>query len=1416
MKPKQQYRFLLAVTSRKPLALSAAALLTCLATPAAFAATLTWDTVSGDGAAITAGSGNWNLTAGNTVWNNGTSNVIWSQTANNDGSNAAAFAGTDGTLDQYVITLAAQMAAESITFNSSGYQITGSTLALMPTATTNGAITVAVGKTATINSAIAYANNAATTITANAGAVLNLGGGASNAQYTFTGAGTVNMTAGTYTANTGAVNVASFNQSGGTFNVTPGNNIGYNINSATQNVAYNIAAGTLSVNGNNTTATVNNAFLGIGNGTGANTSTLNVGGTSIVNVGTTASRSGEIRIGNTAASNGVLNVFGGTVTIGTGSAANQIYFFKAGADAGFTAAMTQSAGTVTANGIQFGGTTGTYNSASVATLQLSGGSLYIGAQGITKGSGASALPVTIQLQGGTLAASVNWSSSLDMKLGTSSTIQAANSTNVARDITLSGILSDDGANGTLTKTGTGTLTLSGSNSYTGATAVTGGILTLSGTGAVNSSSGISVNGSGAKLLQTSSVAVSPEVTLTQGTLTGSGTVNTVNAADSVNAIISNNNGVAGAALTIGNLTLAGAANINLFSNTTAASLIVTGTLTTAATPATITANNAGGWTNGSTYTLLTFGGGSIAGSANNFAHVVNNLVTRQSAVWGSTSSEITLAIAGDNPVWSGANGGAWTTDLTDSPTSATPNWALKTGLTATDFWLGDKAEFNDTVDLGAGPTAPTTTTVDISTANVSPTTTVFNNSTLDYTLNSGGGFGIANGNLIKNGSGNLTITAANTYSGTTEIHAGTITLSGSGSLGTGSALTLGGGKLDLGTLSRTVGAVSITAPAASGDTIGNGSLTGTSYAASNATGNAIISANLLVSGSAGFAKSGVGTVTLSGNNTYTGATAVNGGILKLSGTGKLGNGNYAGAISIAPTATLENASGTSQTLSGAITGGGTLLLSAAGGMVLSNSGNAYGALNITGAGRVFISASGALPAAATVSVSGGGILDFNTGASYAQAITVGDTGGLATRVTGGTTFSNVTLPGTGILILNNDDATTTNLTITNGQTLTGNLTVQLGGSRMLTTTAALGNVTLSGVITGSGGLTFASSGNTGNTNNLWGTGVLTLTGANDYTGGTTLNQGTLTVGTGGTLGATTGALAVNNTNTVTSARNAVLTLATAVDTTVGSLSGTIATPTSGTNTATINTQTGRNFTVNQTVDGTYAGVIAGGGSFTLGSLSTAKLALTGANTYSGATLINGGVLELNGSISGDATVAAGATLRGSGNVGGVVTVQSGGFLAPGNSIESLVTGSLNLNAGSTVAFELNNDADPSDAADLVGTGDLTLDVGNTANLTLTELGAGTWDLAEKITLFSYGGAWNGGLFNFGSAVADDSVISFGGTDWLFNYNDTTAGTNFIGDLTGTAYVTMTVVPEPGTVTLLGGMAVLALLRRRRA
>lgn len=220
---------------------------------------------------------------------------------------------------------------------------------------------------------------------------------------------------------------------------------------------------------------------------------------------------------------------------------------------------------------------------------------------------------------------------------------------------------------------------------------------------------------------------------------------------------------------------------------------------------------------------------------------------------------------------------------------------------------------------------------------------------------------------------------------------------------------------------------------------------------------------------------------------------------------------------------------------------------------------------------------------------------------------------------------------------------------------------------------------------------------------------------------------------------------------------------------------------------------------------------------------TGSLTLSGTNSYTGTTTVSSGVLAVNGSL-GNTTTTIGntGTLRGSGSIGGSVTIQSGGTIAAGNSIESLTTGSLSMQAASTFAYEIDKDAVSTIAGDLTAvTGVLTLDLANTAILTLNELGTtGVWTAGEKLTLLSYSGGWNGGLFKYlGGTLNDDSTFTYSGTQWMFNYNDITAGTNYTGDLTNggvgvPSYVTMTAVPE-SSAALLGGLGMLILLRRRR-
>lgn len=242
----------------------------------------------------------------------------------------------------------------------------------------------------------------------------------------------------------------------------------------------------------------------------------------------------------------------------------------------------------------------------------------------------------------------------------------------------------------------------------------------------------------------------------------------------------------------------------------------------------------------------------------------------------------------------------------------------------------------------------------------------------------------------------------------------------------------------------------------------------------------------------------------------------------------------------------------------------------------------------------------------------------------------------------------------------------------------------------------------------------------------------------------------------------------------------------------------------------------------------YSGDIGDGATgMNLNKTGAGTQILTGTITHTGSTTVSAGVLAVNGTLANTSTttVSGTGTLKGSGVINSSVTINSGGTLASGNSIESLaIDGNLSFTTGSNIQYEL--DADQTEQGDLTAvTGSLSLT--GTVTLNLLETGSGSWELgsplgdhfgspvADKLTLISYNGTWNGGLFTYlGNTVADDSGIIINGQQWWFNYNDTDAGSNFTGDLGGaTRFVTIT-VPEPAAA-LLGGIGLLMLLRRRR-
>ncbi len=180
----------------------------------------------------------------------------------------------------------------------------------------------------------------------------------------------------------------------------------------------------------------------------------------------------DVRIGHWPNNTSVYNISGGSLnllgTVTSVTDEGQANLFL-GIDG--TGVLTLSGtGVVNASSMVFDGRGAT---AGDDTLNLTGGALNIGIHGMRTGPTGTGHSYKINLGGGVLGATAGWNSSLNMEFtGTNGDVTIATGTH---SIVLSGVLS--GAGG-FTKTGTGFLTLSGVNTYTGATRVNEGTLSL--------------------------------------------------------------------------------------------------------------------------------------------------------------------------------------------------------------------------------------------------------------------------------------------------------------------------------------------------------------------------------------------------------------------------------------------------------------------------------------------------------------------------------------------------------------------------------------------------------------------------------------------------------------------------------------------------------------------------------------------------------------------------------------------------------------------------------------------------------------------------------------------------------------------------------------------------------------------------
>lgn len=386
--------------------------------------------------------------------------------------------------------------------------------------------------------------------------------------------------------------------------------------------------------------------------------------------------------------------------------------------------------------------------------------------------------------------------------------------------------------------------------------------------------------------------------------------------------------------------------------------------------------------------------------------------------------------------------------------------------------------------------------------------------------------------------------------------------------------------------------------------------------------------------------------------------------------------------------------------------------------------NANGAKNINS--LTFDSAAGAFVSGGSIlTINGGGILSSATVAETInnnivlganQTWTVSDPASTLTvrgRVSGGSALNKA---GDGTLTLSGANTYTGGTTVSAGTLLGSTTSLQrnIVDNANVTFNQTFSG-TYAGILSGTGTLTKAGSG------------TVTVSGANTYSGGTTVSAGILqgdttslqgnildnarvtfnqtTTGTYAGIISGTGSLFKLGTGTVILSGANTYTGGTTVS--AGVLQG-------DTTSLQRNIANSANVTFNQAVDGTYSGVMSGSGSLT--KTGAAALSITGANTYTGLTTIDAGRLAVDGSLARDVLVNPNGTLGGSGTIGRDVTNL--GTVAAGNSIGTLtVNDDFTQAAGGAMEVEIDDaGTTPGVNNDLVSVGDTTTLGGGTVNV----------------------------------------------------------------------------------------------------
>lgn len=939
-----------------------------------------------------------------------------------------------------------------------------------------------------------------------------------------------------------------------------------------------------------------------------------------------------------------------------------------------------------------------------------------------------------------------------------------------------GVISGSGG---LEKEGTGTFTLTGANSFTGRTLVSGGTLVLA--------SGASLAGSVTNNAVFTNAGTVANGVINNGTLVSTGSLNgslvnnagataSLSGAFSGNLINRGTVNLTGTFIGIGELSLATGAVFNLggfattIGNLTGGGGTValgSGTLTlgsgtgsqtfdgmitgsgglTKVSASTFSLSGAQGYTGLTTVnggTLILGSNASLAGGVLNNARFTNagrvsglvtNIATLEST--GALNAGLvnaTGASARIRGILAGSVTNAGTITLTGTTTGIGAVTQEATGT----FDLGG---FGTSIGSLAGSGAVILGAVPLTTGGDN------GSSTFAGTVSGDGG-------IVKTGTGTFVLSGANSYAGLTTVSQGVLSVRNNAGLGgnaagtvvdAGAALELQGG-ITLTGEALTINGTGVNGAGALRNVADNNIWAGTVTLGSDsliAADAGRLDIDLLAGTSQALATGGAGLIGLANANT-TGALTVTGGNLAL-----FGSGNFAGGVNV-NAGNLFLQGGSSVNDAAAVTlGTGNLIVAVS---------ETIGSLAGTG-GTVQIDAGQTLTLGGSdASTSFGGVI-FNTGNLAKQGSgTFTVTGTLAhsgtTTITGGTLLSGAAniWQGNGLV------------TIGNGGTL------DLGGfDQSIAAISLAGGTLANGALTGS----ISTSGGTirditGAANSLRATGgTTTLTGAGSFAQGVTLAGGDVVLqGAGASIA--DAALVTVNTGT----------LFVNVAETIGALAGSggrvqiaqgQALVTGGSNASTA-----------------YAGVLAGNGAVI--KTGTGTFTLSGANTLTGTVTVNGGVLALasGGSLAGAVQNAAG--FNSAGSVAGLVT-NTGTLISTG-----VLNGGL-VNSGSAgLSGQLNGAVTNSSLVQLQGA--LTGITG------FSQTGTGTFDLADFNTSI-------GSLSGAGNVLLGSATLTLGGSNASTSFGGTIGGTGGLIK-SGTGGFTLTTGQAyTGLTTVNGGLLTVA-------